>query len=91
MKPDTESKFRSTGPETLTRRERRRTRLGGAAADPRELVQQSIVGAVADLGEAREALKSARRRVVQLEEVVDFWQAIAATVDESRVDTCAAS
>jgi hypothetical protein len=53
----------------------------GTCTPPRTLARQSLRAAQRQLLNAREDLKAARRRVVELERVVDQWHDLALTLD----------
>jgi hypothetical protein len=55
---------------------------GGCIA-PRHLACQSLQSAQQQLFNAREDLKAARRRVVELERVVDDWRDVALEVEQN--------
>jgi hypothetical protein len=57
-------------------RERRRFARYGDAIPVATLAEQSYRSAELQLLDAREALKDARRRVVQLEDAVEGWRAL---------------
>jgi hypothetical protein len=61
--------------------ERRQT-IGNDAVTPEALVQRHVDSARRQLAEAREQLKAARRRVVQLEDAVCNWERFAAEARE---------
>jgi phage shock protein A len=65
----------------LVAAERRQT-VNNDAVGPETLVQRHVDSARRQLAEAREQLKAARRRVVQLEDAVDNWERFAAEVRE---------
>ncbi len=56
--------------------ERRQTR-GNESVTPEELIQRHVENARRQLAEARENLKAARRRVVQLEDALCNWERFA--------------
>jgi hypothetical protein len=56
--------------------DRRRFTRFGDVVPPAALVDQSLRSAELQLLEAREALKDARRRVVQLEDALEGWRAL---------------
>jgi hypothetical protein len=58
----------------------RRQALGDDGVSPETLVQRHVDSARRQLAEAREQLKAARRRVVQLEDAVGNWERFAAEV-----------
>jgi hypothetical protein len=60
----------------------RRTSVGDDGVGPETLVQRHVDSARRQLAEAREQLKAARRRVVQLEDAVCNWERFAAEVRE---------
>jgi hypothetical protein len=60
----------------------RRETVGNEGVDPETLVQRHVDSARRQLAEAREHLKAARRRVVQLEDAVGNWERFAAEVRE---------
>lgn len=62
---------------SVVRPERRRFGAKPGEA-PRPLVLANLAGSRHQLADAREHLKADRRRVVQLEDVVASWEAIAA-------------
>ena len=64
----------STGASTEHER-RRFARYGDAVSVP-TLVDQSLRSAELQLIDAREALKDARRRVVQLEDALESWRVL---------------
>ena len=57
-------------------RERRRFARYGDTIPVPTLVEQSLRSAELQLLDAREALKDARRRVVQLEDALEGWRAL---------------
>jgi hypothetical protein len=57
-------------------RERRRFARYGESTPVSTLLDQSLRGAELQLLDAREALKDARRRVVQLEDALESWRAL---------------
>ena len=59
-----------------TEPERRRFARYGDAVSVPTLVDQSLRSAELQLIEAREALKDARRRVVQLEDALESWRVL---------------
>jgi TolA-binding protein len=61
--------------------ERRQT-VGDDGVSPETLVQRHVDSARRQLAEAREQLKAARRRVVQLEDAVGNWERFATEVRE---------
>jgi hypothetical protein len=63
--------------------ERRQT-VGDDGVSPETLVQRHVDSARRQLAEAREQLKAARRRVVQLEDAVGNWERFATEVREQR-------
>jgi hypothetical protein len=65
----------------LVATERRQT-VGNETVSPEALVQRHVDSARRQLAEAREQLKAARRRVVQLEDAVCNWERFAAEVRE---------
>jgi phage shock protein A len=67
----------------LVAAERRQT-VSNDEAGPETLVQRHVDSARRQLAEAREQLKAARRRVVQLEDAVDNWERFAAEVRQRR-------
>ena len=70
--------------------ERREVSTSGSPA-PAVIVASWVHAAERQLLEAREELKAARRRVVQLEDVVTSWEGFAATLSPSggRADSAA--
>jgi hypothetical protein len=60
----------------------RRETVGNDAVGPETLVQRHVDSARRQLADAREQLKAARRRVVQLEDAVCNWERFAAEVRE---------
>lgn len=72
--PDTDAELAATGTSAI--RERRRfARFGDVTSVP-SLVDQSLRSAESQLLDAREALKDARRRVVQLESALEAWRTL---------------
>jgi hypothetical protein len=65
----------------LVAAERRQT-TGADGVSPETLVQRHVDSARRQLAEAREQLKAARRRVVQLEDAVCNWERFATEVRE---------
>jgi phage shock protein A len=65
----------------LVAAERRQT-VNNDAVGPETLVQRHVDSARRQLAEAREQLKAARRRVVQLEDAVCNWELLAAEARE---------
>ena len=63
----------------LVAAERRRT-AGDEGVGPETLVERHVDSARRQLADAREQLKAARRRVVQLEDAVGNWERFAAEV-----------
>ncbi len=55
----------------------------GTCPPPRTLARQSLRAAQRQLLNAREDLKAARRRVVELERVVDHWHDLALELERS--------
>jgi hypothetical protein len=71
---DERSAIDGNAPDAGTSKERRRfARLGNSVPVP-VLVDQSLRSAELQLLDAREALKDARRRVVQLEDALEGWR-----------------
>ena len=64
-----------------TQRDRRRFRPDSET--PRQLALASLAGSRHQLADARENLKAGRRRVVQLEDAVANWEAVAAQLPDS--------
>jgi hypothetical protein len=62
--------------DVLAPQERRRFARYGESIPVASLVDQSLRSAELQLLEARESLKDARRRVVQLEDALKGWQAL---------------
>lgn len=62
--------------DALAPQERRRFGRFGDPIPAPTLVDQSVRGAELQLLDAREALKDARRRVVQLEDALESWRAL---------------
>ena len=77
---------RGTNPE-LTREQApspdRRQTPAAPSVQPEVLVERHVENARRQLAEARERLKAARRRVVQLEDAVTNWERFAAELRES--------
>lgn len=71
-------------PSTRTKQERRAVPGDGPAESPVTLVSLWVRNAEQQLVAAREDLKAARRRVVQLEDVVASWRSLASDVSTSR-------
>lgn len=65
-------------------RERRSEPVDGNAESPAALVSLWVRNAERQLLAAREDLKAARRRVVQLEDVVTSWRQLASDVSTAR-------
>ncbi len=63
-------------PAMPSERERRRFARYGDAVSVPALVDQALRSAELQLIDAREALKDARRRVVQLEDALESWRAL---------------
>ena len=63
--------------------ERRQTRVNPAVT-PEEQIRRHVENARRQLAEARENLKAARRRVVQLEDALCNWERFAAEVRRTR-------
>lgn len=61
----------------------RREALPSISPEPAAIVASWVHAAERQLLEAREELKAARRRVVQLEDVVTSWEGFAATLSQS--------
>jgi len=72
------------GETTGARPAERRSYVKSLEPSSRELVEQSLYSAARQLHDAREALKVARRRVVQLEDVVAYWQELNVAVTSDR-------
>ena len=70
--PDTNAEFAATGASAV--RERRRFARFGEILPVPTLVDQSVRSTESQLLDAREALKDARRRVVQLESALESWR-----------------
>jgi hypothetical protein len=64
----------------------RRQSATSPAVSPEALVQRHVEDARRQLAEARERLKAARRRVVQLEDAVGNWERFAAELREGHED-----
>ena len=64
----------------------RRQSTGSPAVSPEDLVQRHVDNARRQLAEARERLKAARRRVVQLEDAVCNWERFAAELRAGHED-----
>jgi hypothetical protein len=60
----------------------RRQSAASPTVSPEDLVQRHVDNARRQLAEARERLKAARRRVVQLEDAVGNWERFAAELRE---------
>lgn len=73
----TDSPSASIGPE-------RRTTAAPGSASPETLIERQVRSARRQLADARESLKAARRRVVQLEDALCNWERFAA---ELRTDS----
>jgi hypothetical protein len=65
--------------------ERRRTATSEAVS-PEALIERHVEGARRQLAEARERLKAARRRVVQLEDALCNWERLAAELRRRGTD-----
>ena len=63
--------------------ERRQT-LPPETVSPEALIERHVEGARRQLAEARERLKAARRRVVQLEDALCNWERFAAELRQDR-------
>ena len=72
----------SRGSEETVTPERRQT-AASPSVQPEVLVERHVENARRQLAEARERLKAARRRVVQLEDVVGNWERFAADLRNS--------
>jgi hypothetical protein len=70
----------STHNDNLRLERRGHTFPDRSSASPERLVIHNVEGARRQLHEARESLKNARRRVVQLEDAVRNWEELAALV-----------
>jgi len=68
--------------ETVTP-ERRQTK-NSEAVSPEALIERHVENARRQLADARENLKAARRRVVQLEDALRNWERFAAELRRSR-------
>ena len=64
--------------------ERRDALISGGSSAPAAIVATWVQAAERQLLEAREALKAARRRVVQMEDVVTSWESFAAALTHDR-------
>ncbi len=73
---------RATAPETAPSPDRRQTTTP-PSVQPEVLVERHVENARRQLAEARERLKAARRRVVQLEDAVGNWERFAAELRQS--------
>ena len=87
---------RSTTAETgmsaaLVPTERRRFARYGDPVPVPSLVDQSLRSAELQLLDAREALKEARRRVVQLEDALEGWQALREAVARATAEASRAA
>ena len=71
--------------------ERRRFARYGDQVPVPSLVDQSLRGAELQLLDAREALKEARRRVVQLEDALEGWQAMREAVARAAAEASRAT
>jgi hypothetical protein len=69
-------------PETNISQERRQT-ASSPSVSPQTLVGRHVDNARRQLAEARERLKAARRRVVQLEDALQNWERFAAELREA--------
>ncbi|HEY3722630.1 MAG TPA: hypothetical protein VGN59_04620 [Acidimicrobiia bacterium] len=65
--------------------DRRQTRANEAVT-PEELIERHVENARRQLAEARENLKAARRRVVQLEDALCNWERFAEEMRRTRGD-----
>lgn len=73
---------RSPAPEATNPQERRQT-VSSPTVSPETLVSRHVENARRQLAEARERLKAARRRVVQLEDALQNWERFAAELREA--------
>ena len=64
--------------------ERRDVLTSGGSSAPAAIVATWVQAAERQLLEAREELKAARRRVVQMEDVVTSWESFAAALTHDR-------
>ncbi len=64
--------------------ERRDAPTSGDASAPAAIVAAWVQSAERQLWQAREELKAARRRVVQMEDVVASWEGFAAALTQTR-------
>jgi len=64
--------------------ERRDALTSGGSSAPAAIVATWVQAAERQLLEAREELKAARRRVVQMEDVVTSWEGFAAALAQPR-------
>jgi hypothetical protein len=69
----------SAAAEPIVAQERRQT-VSSPSVSPDTLVARHVENARRQLAEARERLKAARRRVVQLEDALGNWERFAAEV-----------
>jgi hypothetical protein len=76
MDQDSEFTAATGSPAMPTERERRRFARYGDAVSVPTLVDQALRSAELQLIDAREALKDARRRVVQLEDALESWRVL---------------
>lgn len=84
---DVERDAGAEGLSAVVPTERRRfARFGEPVAVP-TLVDQSLRSAELQLLDAREALKGARRRVVQLEDALEGWRVLREQVVRAVIDT----
>ena len=70
--------------EASRRCERRDALTSGGPSAPAAIVATWVQAAERQLLEAREELKAARRRVVQMEDVVTSWEGFAAALAHNR-------
>jgi hypothetical protein len=77
-------------PADVPSERRRFARFGDVVPVP-ALVDQSLRSAELQLLEAREALKEARRRVVQLEDALEGWRALREEMARARAESAHAT
>ncbi len=77
----------STGAPTLTAGPERRQTAAPEPVTPEALIERHVESARRQLADAREKLKAARRRVVQLEDALCNWERFATELRRSHGDT----